>query len=318
MLRTTAIICASVLFVILLACGGGGGGGGTNVTGVTVSPGAAWPSVGQTVVLTATVTGFNNQTVLWSANGGAISPTGPSTATYTAPSVAGVYTVTARADADTSVIGTCTMNVGTIGVSISPQDGSVSINQSLNFTASVTGTANDNVTWTASGGTITPTGTGTARFTAPGVVGNYTVTARSVADTNRKGVATVTVTPSAGSNAIINGKVVDQDSQVGISGVNVVFLNNVGTIIAQYTTAANGTFRATVPVTAIRFHIVSASIPGTYYKAYEYNGKRYTALSSLCSAPLPTLTAGTTISLPTFIDVPPTTGPPPPPPNGCP
>ncbi len=134
----------------------------------------------------------------------------------------------------------------------------------------------------------------------------------------RKGVATVTVTPSAGSNAIINGKVVDQDSQVGISGVNVVFLNNVGTIIAQYTTAANGTFRATVPVTAIRFHIVSASIPGTYYKAYEYNGKRYTALSSLCSAPLPTLTAGTTISLPTFIDVPPTSGPPPPPPNGCP
>ena len=57
------------------------------------------------------------------------------------------------------------------------------------FTATVTGTSNTAVTWSASGGSISPSGW----FTAPAIIGIYTVQATSAADPSQSASATVTV-----------------------------------------------------------------------------------------------------------------------------
>lgn len=88
----------------------------------------------------------------------------------------------------------------TIFVSVAPAAANVATNASQQFTATVTGTTNTQVTWSVAGagcsgaacGTITAAGL----YTAPGAVPNpatVTVTATSVANSSRTGSATVTV-----------------------------------------------------------------------------------------------------------------------------
>jgi hypothetical protein len=71
------------------------------------------------------------------------------------------------------------------------------------FQATVTGTTNTSVTWTATGGTINSSGL----YTAGNTPGNYSVTATSVADSTKSATATVTVTttpPPAGTASSIS------------------------------------------------------------------------------------------------------------------
>lgn len=88
----------------------------------------------------------------------------------------------------------------TIFVSVSPLTANVATNASQQFTATVTGTTNTQVTWSVAGsgcsgaacGSVTPAGL----YTAPGAVPNpptITVTATSVANPARSGSATVTI-----------------------------------------------------------------------------------------------------------------------------
>ncbi len=87
------------------------------------------------------------------------------------------------------------INVGTaapngVAVSVTPATATVQAGASFQFAASVTGSTNTAVTWTATGGTITASGL----FTAPASAGTYTVKATSAADTTKSASATVTVT----------------------------------------------------------------------------------------------------------------------------
>jgi len=77
-------------------------------------------------------------------------------------------------------------------VSVSCNPTSVQTGQTSQCTATVTGTGSYSsaVTWSASAGTIDPTG----KFTAPATAGSVTVTAQSTEDTTKSGTATVTVT----------------------------------------------------------------------------------------------------------------------------
>ena len=89
-----------------------------------------------------------------------------------------------------------------IAVSVSPASVTLLPAGTQAFTATVTGTSNTGVTWSATGGTITNSGF----YTAPAAVGSYKVTATSVADNTKSGFATVTVataTPS-GTNLALN------------------------------------------------------------------------------------------------------------------
>ena len=79
--------------------------------------------------------------------------------------------------------------VSSVVVTVQPGTASLSPGGTQQFSATVTGSSNTSVTWSASGGTITADGL----FTAPQIGGSYVVRATSVADTRSSGTALATV-----------------------------------------------------------------------------------------------------------------------------
>jgi len=77
-----------------------------------------------------------------------------------------------------------------IAVTVAPPSATKLVNSTQQFSATVTGTTNTAVTWTATCGTVSASGL----FTAPSTAMNCNVRATSVADTSKFGIATVTVT----------------------------------------------------------------------------------------------------------------------------
>ncbi len=307
---------------IIFGCGGGGGGGtsggggggGTN-NGVTLTPNNASLSFGQTLNITGTVPGQSNQVIQWFTTGGTITPTGASSATFTAPGTAGTYVVTGRADANQQLFGTCVINVSQVGITIDPISTTLNPNGTAAFTATVTGATNLNVNFSATGGTITKS-VNVGTYTAGSTTGNFTVTATSVADPTKSATANVTIA-NLGQNATVTGRVVVENTTIGVQGVIVAFYNSTGSELARATTGVDGRFTRIVPVAARRFHLLSSSISNAYYKQFSYAGTRYSPLVPSCSVPLPTLTAGQTYNMPVSIMLSSTANPPPPPPNGC-
>lgn len=169
------------------------------------------------------VTGLSSNAVNWTASGGVISSSG----LYTAPGAAGTYTVTATSQVDSTKSNAATVTVTTtpppptptptptpapsatptptpaptatptptptpapgVAVTISPSIVSIGTGGTQQFTATVTGSANTAVTWTASVGTISSTGL----YTASSASGTATVTATSVADSTKSASAQVLV-----------------------------------------------------------------------------------------------------------------------------
>lgn len=110
-------------------------------------------------------------------------------------------TVTLTVTDTTGAAGTATRKItvappATVAVSVSPASVTLAPGAQQAFTATVVGTTNTAVTWSANGGSITTAGL----FTAPANAGSCTVTATSVADTTKSATASVTVTSSAGSS----------------------------------------------------------------------------------------------------------------------
>jgi len=155
---------------------------------VTISPTSASLPSGGTQQFIATITGSNNTAVSWSATHGTISSSG----FYTAPGAAGSYTVTATSAADTSKSASASVTVSAapvVAISISPGSASLSTGGTQQFTATVTGSSNTAVNWSASGGSISSAG----NYTAPATAGTYKVTATSAADSTKSASANVTV-----------------------------------------------------------------------------------------------------------------------------
>lgn len=203
---------------------------------------------------------------------------------------------------------------GGITVTISPTTVTVGLNGTVLFSVTVTGATDPSVTWSATQGTIVPTGATSAQYTAPGFATTATVRVTSVQDPTKFREATVTV---AVGTSTVTGRVVRDGSSSGIAGVIVDFFDGGGTLLTSATTNSTGNFSRAVPLDAVRFHLRNSSVPTGYYKAYEYNAKRYSTLITTCSAPLPALVENGTVPLATTVEVPPTSLPPPPPPNGC-
>jgi len=158
------------------------------VVAITIAPNAVTMQVGTTQQFTASVTGSPNTGVTWQAQSGTIDANG----LYTAPATAGTDVVTATSVADTtkSVTTSITINLPfTVGVTVDPATVTVARGQAQAFTASVTGSSNTAVTWSALSGTIDPSG----NYTAPATPGTDTVTAISVADPSKSAAASVTV-----------------------------------------------------------------------------------------------------------------------------
>jgi Fe-S cluster assembly iron-binding protein IscA len=177
---------------------------------VTVSPSIAQVITGGHQQFTATVTGSSNTAVLWSLAGSGCTGTAcgtiSSTGLYIAPASAPVpnqVTITATSVADGTKSAHATVSiVGPVSISIAPVSAQVVIGSSRQFSTTVSGTSNINVSWSVAGagcsgttcGTISPTGL----YFAPAAVPNPAqvfVTATSLADATKSSTATVTIIP---------------------------------------------------------------------------------------------------------------------------
>ncbi len=180
---------------------------------VDVSPTTATVAAGETLAVSATVSGWV-KTVSWSVAEGAAGGIVTDAGVYTAPATAGVYHVVATSTADLTKTGSSEITVtaaapapapAPITIAISPQTASVVAGNTVQFTATVSGSTNAAATWSVAetgGGTVS----GAGLYTAPASAGAYHVVATSSADTSKTSSATVTVTappPSAGSVYVV-------------------------------------------------------------------------------------------------------------------
>ncbi|MEZ5399701.1 MAG: malectin domain-containing carbohydrate-binding protein [Bryobacteraceae bacterium] len=168
---------------------------------LSLTPTSATVSPGGQATFKATVSGSTDSRVTWVIAGpGTISNTG----VYTAPpSIATTQQATIKATsvADNSKFATAVVTVVTpVSISVSPATATVSAGGTAQFTATVLGTADSRVTWSASAGSIDSSG----RFLAPTVTSTtaVTITARSIADATKAATAGVTVNPVAPASPI--------------------------------------------------------------------------------------------------------------------
>src|SRR5579872_756798 len=179
---------------------------------LTISPSPVTVGTGQTVQFK--ITRLANPNASWSVDAipggnatvGTISPAG----LYTAPaSVGRPTTVTVQAvtkslwgqaplsaEASVTIVPANTLSGG-----VSPQTASVQVNQSQQFTATVSGSSNTSVVWSVSsitgGNTAVGTISSSGFYTAPAVVpspSRLTITATSVADATKSASASVNIT----------------------------------------------------------------------------------------------------------------------------
>jgi uncharacterized protein YjdB len=186
---------------------------------VAVSPSNTSVAVSRTHSFTATVQNDSqNKGVTWTLSGSGCTGTacgklsGTSSAsgsaiTYTAPANIpnpATVTLTATSAADTTKTASATITItpassGGVSVTISPKRGGLVLSQKLDFTAAVQNdSANQGVTWSASGGTFSKITSTSATYTAPSSPGVYTITATSVLDVTQSASATIGVTDLTG------------------------------------------------------------------------------------------------------------------------
>ena len=162
---------------------------------VQVSPSSSSLTGGQSVQLSANVTGTINTAVTWS-----VSPTvgTVSNGLYTAPAIVGssqTVAITAASIVDPTKTATASISLVPVAIAISPGTASLAAGQTAQCTASLSGTYNTGVTWSLSPaiGTIA-----NGLYTAPASLGvgqSVTVIATSMADSTKTAQASVTLTP---------------------------------------------------------------------------------------------------------------------------
>ena len=148
---------------------------------------------GQSSQLTATLLGYTGRALRWNASGGTVTPQSETTATFTAPSTSGEYTVTVSFQDDPSITARTVVHVLPPQLNLAPSAVTVEPEEVVGLNATLSGLSNgDDIDWQASGGQLIA-GLGAARFTAPFTPGTYTVTAtlRSRAEVRAQAVISV-------------------------------------------------------------------------------------------------------------------------------
>ena len=159
---------------------------------ISISPTTSSLQTNAQQLFVAMISGTSNTAVTWSASAGTIASNG----TYTAPSAAGNYTVTAVSVADPTKSASAVVSVSSapaIVVRISPATVSMPEKWQQQFAATVSGASNTGVTWNLTQGTGTIAQSGL--YTAPQAVETDVVTATSQADGTKSASAIVTIVP---------------------------------------------------------------------------------------------------------------------------
>ena len=169
---------------------------------VSVSPATAGIVPGGVQAFTATVLNTANTAVTWTASCGTLSNATANPVTYTAPAAASSCTVTATSQADATKSATAAVTVAlpqNVTISITPTSSSFAAGGTVQITATVVGSANTSVTWTAnsaSGNAGTITGSGNTIVYTSANPGVATVTATSNANSAQSATADILVIPS--------------------------------------------------------------------------------------------------------------------------
>jgi len=192
----------AVLSLIAASCGTSAQGSNSNPEALALFGALPSGSVNQTYNAVLSVTGGSNPYQFSVASGSL--PTGvslnPVTGSFTGqPTTAGLYSFqilvkdSPRSDQGTKSY-VVQISAGGVSVGVTPINVTVPPSGTQQFTATVTGTSNTAVTWTASTGSINSNGF----YTAPAVqsVTQATVTATSQADSTKSATSTVTINPS--------------------------------------------------------------------------------------------------------------------------
>ena len=159
--------------------------------GIAVAPATITIGAGDTVPLTASITNAANDAVTWTASAGAIVGTG-NAVRWAAPVAGGSYTVTATSVLDPARTASATVTVTPVVVTLAASSEALFRGEGTTLTATVTGTSNVSVTWSASCGTLTGTGS-TVQYAAPTTAGTCDVEATSERDPAAVGELPITV-----------------------------------------------------------------------------------------------------------------------------
>ncbi len=193
----SVLLCLSWLTACNAASSAGSGSGGNPQVSANLSPadvgvpynGTVSVSGGKAPYVFSLASGFLPSGLVLSQSTGSISGT---------PAKTGVYSFAVQATDAAGMHGVQSFQIpvstaGTITVTVSPVAATVSSSGTAQFTALVTNTYNVGVTWSASTGTISPSGF----YQAPAVTSSTTatVTATSTADATRSGKTVVTIAP---------------------------------------------------------------------------------------------------------------------------
>ena len=243
--------------------------GTVTVTGVTVDPPNATVAKGGTMQFSAAVSGTNHpaQTVTWSVSGGSAGTAiDDGLLTVAAHETAASLTVRATSTINTGVYGTATVTVveapAVTGVTVNPPSATVTRGGTQIFIAAVTGTNNpaQTVTWSVSGaGAGTTIIGGLLTVAADETAVSLTVTATSTVDTTKHGTASVTVTHSPLTGAVIISGSARAGSTLTANTGNLFGTGTIGYQWQQGNTAT-GTFTNISDATAPTYTPVTADV----------------------------------------------------------
>ena len=270
-LRLQSSLCSRVLLSVfllavpfLISCGGGSAAVNPPppAVAVTISPSVVTLPAGGAQTFTPTVTGTSNTAVTWTIQEGAVGGTITSAGVYVAPQVPGTYHVVATSVADNTKSASATVTVPPIVIAISPSAVTMTSGETQTFTAAVTGSLNQMVTWSvqegSAGGTINSSGV----YLAPGAFGTYHVVATSQADPTKSGTATITVAPV--SVAIMPASVGMRPGATQTFAATVTGSGNTAVTWTVQEGAAGGTITDagfyTAPTTLGTYHVVATSV----------------------------------------------------------
>jgi len=216
-------LCAAVIAVaLLLAACGGSGGTDAQVNSVTITDASASVEVGQTLELNATVnvSGGASKAVTWSSSDSDLAEVDADGVVTGKAEGNVIITATSTADSsksdsvDVAVIAAGSSPV--TGVSVTPENPSISAGDTVQLSAVVEGSAgvSQEVTWESSNGDV-------ATVDASGLVtgvsnGTATITASSTVDASKSGSAEVTVVSCGPTQELTN--ITAATTLVGIAG----------------------------------------------------------------------------------------------------
>lgn len=179
----------------------------TSVLTISTQPSSQTVTAGASVTFSGSATGGTSPySYQWYKNSTAIAGATSATYAFTTSSSDGGATFYVTVTDSASTPATVTSNTVTltvnqaVGLSVSPTSVSLTAGGTQQFSATVTGTTNTAVTWSATGGTISSSGL----YTAPATAGTYTVKVVSSADSSKSASATITVSASSTTQLIQN------------------------------------------------------------------------------------------------------------------